>query len=372
MNSKKIALVKSYLAGLRTNLKGKNLGEKLVVIESDDWGAVRTPGSKALNAFGERGLDVAKSMYKIDALESGSDLDDLFGVLAGHRGADGKPVVFTANTIVANPDFKKIKESDYQTYFYEPFTETLKRYPAHGENLSKIKTGIASGVWRPQFHGREHLNVKRWMQALQAGDEKVRFCFDHQTTWSGKDDYSFMEAFDWNQPEEVKAHKAIIEDGHKLFMEIFGYASKTFIAPCYCWDPAIESTLSQNGVAILQGLRTQSLPTGTFDVYNTLPHFFGKQNPLGLFYNVRNCFFEPSMSPGTDWVNNCLARMAAAFHSKKPAVICSHRINYIGFIDENNKARSLKLLDHLLSSITKTWPDARFISTDQLLQYLLK
>ena len=36
---------------------------------------------------------------------------------------------FTPLTIVANPDFSKIRDSDFSEYFYESFAETLKRYP---------------------------------------------------------------------------------------------------------------------------------------------------------------------------------------------------------------------------------------------------
>ena len=87
-------------------------------------------------------------------------------------------------------------------------------------------------------------------------------------------------------------------------------------------------------------------------------------------YNIRNCFFEPSMLPSKNWVDSCLAQIQSAFLFSKPAVICSHRINFIGFISEKNRDRGLKDLDQLLQQVLKKWPDVKFISTDQLSNYI--
>ena len=72
------------------------------------------------------------------------------------------------------------------------------------------------------------------------------------------------------------------------------------------------------------------------------------------------------MNPHKDWVNSCLAQIRNAFLFNKPAVICSHRVNYIGFIEPANRDRGLEGLRKLLQLIVRKWPEARFISTDQL------
>ncbi|MBK8599652.1 MAG: hypothetical protein IPN80_03090 [Flavobacterium sp.] len=120
----------------------------------------------------------------------------------------------------------------------------------------------------------------------------------------------------------------------------------------------------------MKGLKTQLIPTGTFDQYTYLRHTFGETNSLGIKYNIRNCVFEPSLNPNRDWVNSCLAQISSAFHWNKPAVICAHRINFVGFIDKKNRDRGLQDLDLLLTSILKKWPEVHFISTDELSQYI--
>jgi hypothetical protein len=364
-----LTILKSYLSAARVNAKGLSVKQKLVIIESDDWGAIRTPSKEILAYFEKNSIDVSKSIYKNDALESQTDLEMLFSVLQKYKGGDGQPAKFTANAIMANPDFKKIKENDFQHYFWEPFYATFQHYPEHQNNLSLWKKGMELGVFQPQFHGREHVNIIRWMKALQENSGRVRELFDFGTTFSGIGDYSFMESFDWDVPSDIEKHKQIIIEGLQIFEETFGFKSKTFIAPCYNWDTNLEPLLTESGIHWIQGLRPQLQPTGSFGNYTPIRHYFGQENN-GLRYNIRNCFFEPSMLPSKNWVDSCLAQIQTAFLLSKPAVICSHRINFIGFINEKNRERGLRDLDSLLKKIIKKWPDVIFISTDQLDSYV--
>jgi hypothetical protein len=365
-----IQSLKSYLSATKVNRNGKSVNQKIVLIESDDWGAIRTPSKEAVRAFQSKGLDLANSIYKVDALESKDDLELLFAILSKHKDSNGSSARLTANSIMANPDFDKIRASNFTEFHYEKFSDTFQKYPNHANNLNLWLQGKAEGVFQPQFHGREHLNYKRWLQVLQQNNEAAHFCFDWNATYSGTGDYSFMEAYDWDSKSDVPAQKAIIADGLRIFTETFGEGSNSFIAPCYNWDPQIETVLAEQGVSWIQGLKSQLAPTGVFDQYTPIPHYFGEQNELGLRYNIRNCMFEPSMNPNRDWVNSCLAQISSAFHWSKPAVICSHRINFVGFIEEKNRDRGLKDLDQLLKKILQKWPDVHFISTDELSKYL--
>jgi hypothetical protein len=364
-------IIRSYLGAINTNRIGSvKVKQKLLIIESDDWGAIRTPSKEALVAFEKKGFDLNKSIYKVDALASESDLDHLFDLLLSVKNIEGNHPIVTANAIMANPDFDKIREYEYKSYFYEPFFKTFERYPEHGNNLKIWKKGIKTGVFKPQFHGREHLNIKRWLDALQKKDENVHLTFDWRSTYSGKEDYAFMEAYDWDEPFEVDAHKKIVTEGLNIFEEVFGYKSTSFMAPCYNWDSELEATLAQGGITCIQGIMKQLAPTGKFNSYKPIKHFFGERNSANSFYNVRNVFFEPVANPSKDWTDDAMARIKVAFLYNKPAVISTHRINYIGYIDSKNRDNGLKQLKSLLEKVVKKWPDVKFISTDDLINYL--
>jgi len=61
-------------------------------------------------------------------LEANADLTALMETLNSIKDANGKPAEMTINNVVANLDFQKIKDSEFKSYFFQPFPETLKEY----------------------------------------------------------------------------------------------------------------------------------------------------------------------------------------------------------------------------------------------------
>lgn len=351
------------------NVRGVCTAKKIVVIESDDWGSIRIPSYETYKLFCKKGYGVQNSAYnRYDALESEADLIHLFDVLGSFKDVHNNPAVVTANCIVANPDFEKIRQADFREYFYEHVTETVKKYPAHAGVVDLWKQGLSNKLFVPQSHGREHLQVRRWMKRLQAGDKEVLYCFNQQTTFSGngKTDYSFMEAFDFDDIEELQQLNSILAEGLQLFRDIMGYTSKSFIAPCYTWNRGMESTLKAGGVQYLQGNIVQLQPPMVNNSYKKTYHYMNQLSLSGLRYFIRNCIFEPTLNPSIDSVAVCLKQVEIAFRWHKPAVISSHRLNYIGWLDENNRVKNLRLLSQLITAIQKKWPDVTFLSSDQL------
>jgi hypothetical protein len=349
------------------SIPGWRSERKLVVIESDDWGSIRMPSLETYSKFVKQGYDIAGSDYnKLDSLENNDDLLMLYDVLSGFMDGFGKRPVITANVVVGNPDFNKIKLSEFNKYYFEPVTETLQRYPNRDKVVSLWKQGCQEGLFHPQFHGREHVNVVRWMEALKMGTPEIMFTFENETTFSGDGDYNFMEVLDYNTPKDLEEMKKALTEGLDIFESIFGYRSKSFIPPCYTWNSAVEETLSAGGVRYIQGLPIQSIPTGTFNKYRKKYNYLGRRNKHGQYFLVRNCFFEPSIDKSSDHVGECLNRINIAFRWKKPAIISSHRINFMGSLNEENRTQNLELFRNLLQRILKIWPDVEFVSSDQL------
>jgi hypothetical protein len=99
-------------------------------------------------------------------------------------------------------------------------------------------------------------------------------------------------------------------------------------------------------------------------------HILGEKNKIGQSYLIRNALFEPSENTNKDWVNSCLKEIDIAFRWHKPAIISSHRVNYIGFIDEKNRSRNIHDLKSLLTRMLEKWPDIEFMSSDKLAQLI--
>lgn len=365
--------IRRSLARNFINYKGWITGRKIVVIESDDWGSIRIPSKRVYDLFLKQGVPLYKSSYcRYDSLASDKDIQALFETLLKFKDRNGNPPVITANTIMANPDFKKIQESDFKEYFYEPFTKTLERYPGREKSFQFWKQGMEAGVFRPQFHGREHLNVKLWMRLLQNNHRIYRQAFSEgfwgiDTFAKPEDPVNILAAFDTLYPDDVQFHKEAIVEGIELFQNIFGYRPESFIAPNYIWDPAHEQVLNEQGIKTLQGMKVQKFPVFNNKKRKMVRRYTGELNRNGQVYMVRNCVFEPALqSPEFDSVDACLKDIANSFLWNRPAIITSHRLNFIGSQDPGNRRRNLNQLSSLLCKILKRWPETEFMSSDRL------
>lgn len=362
--------IKSKLIQLEKNAFGWRTNRKIVVFESDDWGSIRMSSKKVYDILLEAGIRVDKCPYNTyDSLASEEDLSMLFNLLLSFRDSAGNHPVFTANSVVANPDFLKIKESNYKEYHYELFTETLKRYPGCENSFDLWKQGINQKVFHPQFHGREHLNITRWLKYLQEGSKETLLAFDHSlfglsTNITTEKRKSYMAALDFDNIEELEFQKNMLVDGLNRFETLFGYRSASFIAPNGTWHTQLEEALSNQGVKYLQGSSGHKEPG--INGKRVLRHNLGSSNSYGQIYLVRNVGFEPSSDSNKDWVKSSLQDVSMAFTFRKPAVFSTHRVNYMGCLDPNNRKTNLKKLELLLKEIIKRWPDVEFMTTDQL------
>ena len=356
------------------NVFGWRTERKIVVIESDDWGSIRMPSKEVYELLRKAGLGVDKDPYnKYDSFSSEEDLTRLFEVLSAFKDKKGNSPVITANCVMANPDFDKIRASNFQEYHFELFTETLKRYPNHSNSFKLLQEGIAKKLFYPQFHGREHVNIYRWMKALKENSKDTRLAFDNGlfgiSVNSNKESRShYMAALDFDSEEELNNLKLIVKEGLNLFEQVYGFRSVSFIAPCYTWSGWLEPLLYDSGVRYLKGNFIQAEPAHTSGKirYQRRYHYIGQQNNHQQYYLIRNCFFEPSQKENYDWVTYCLKEIDNAFRWHKPASISMHRLNFIGFIDPSNRDRNLPKLKTLLSEILKRWNDVEFMTSAQL------
>ena len=353
------------------NFKGWRTSRKIVVFESDDWGSIRMPSRAIYEKCIKKGYRVDENLYeRYDSLESEDDLDALFHLLSTYRDKNGFHPVITANCLVANPDFEKILASNYNQYFNESVLETFKKYPNHSNCFEMWKNGKDNRLFYPQYHGREHLNVSRFMESLQRRDPDALFGFDNKMPGCislnsfSKGNFN-VEATYYNSLDDKKEKIAIYLDGLKNFERLLGYQSKSMIAPNYTWSRDFDCLVYERGVEYFQGnLKMREPGINKPDYFYS--SYLGQQNNFGQLNLIRNCSFEPSLSNQLDPVSECLKEIRISFLLHKPAIISTHRVNFIGGIDENNRKRTLYLFENLILQMLKTWPDIEFLRSDEL------
>lgn len=367
-----IRKIKQFAGSHWHNIPGWRTNRKIVVFESDDWGSIRMPSKAVYDLMLKKGYPVdIRPFEKYDTLESSEDLELLFNVLSEYKDSNGNSPILTANFIMTNPDFAKIRNTNFGEYHGENFTETYKKYFGNQDALNKIKEGILKKHIHPQYHGFTHFNYLEWMKALQSGATDEIFCFDKEmvgipSSLNPDRGNQLMIALAFKNLNQFNEQRNNIIEGAKIFETIFGYKSRSFIAPVYTWNSAIENDLAAVGIKYIQGGRYQKEPVLPDGKIHLKKHTLGDSNNSGQIYLVRNAYFEPATNDKKAWVNDTAQTIQASFYWNKPAIISTHRLNYTGSIYPENRQSNLHLLSLLLKTIVTRWPDVEFMSTDQL------
>jgi len=356
------------------NLIGWHSKRKIVVFSVDDYGNVRLDSKKAREEMDLAGIKAQSRFDRMDTLETREDLEMLYDVLRSVKDSKGNHAVFTPFAMPCNLDFEKIAESGFREFHNEPLTATY-------EKLSELQPesylgawdlwqqGVEEGLMVPQFHGREHLNLKMFEEMLAKKEQKVIIPLKNRSftrlSDSGYSTVSSMAAFDFWKMNENDRFGEIIRDGLNAFEEVYGYRSVHFTPPVYNIHPSQYPVLKECGIRYIDTALVKKEHRGE-GKYKTVLNYTGKRNSEGQYFIVRNVVFEPTEERGVDWVTFTEKQIEAAFRWNRPAIISSHRVNFCGHIDPDNRQKGLEALKTLLRRITNRWPEVEFMSASEL------
>lgn len=379
-NSRRTLLQKTrrFFSIAETAIRSRAINKKVIVFESDDWGSIRTP--KGIKGQLDRLVpNWQKNPYhRFDILESAIDFREMIGTLSLIQQKTGKKVKFTLNYVMANPDFDPIRQSGYYDYHFELFPETYQRYWRSKEAIQLLRQGSTFGYFLPQFHGREHIQVPFWLEQLRNKDRVFLKAFELGFSGISLDVYKKPErnvqaSFDVRDKSDFIYSKKSLIDGLGLFNQTFGFSSKSIIPNNYIWPSTLNSTLLDNEVKFIQGMKSHAHPRAVSEVKRTFtPRRSGGKTAEGILNLVRNTSFEPSFYTDKQAeLSKCLKEIGTAFLFRQPAVISMHRINFVGGLHEKNRTENLRLFEQLACAIIRRWPDVEFWDSVQLGEYFL-
>jgi hypothetical protein len=369
-------MVASYKTRLILNIKnlyGWRTKRRIVVFPVDDYGNVRVHSKQARESMDKAGLKALNRFDAFDTLETRQDLEMLFDVLTSVRDKNGRHAVFTPFALPCNIDFEKMAAHNYQHYYYELLPQTFEKL-AHSNPSAYTgawglwQEGIEKKLLAPQFHGREHFNLKVFEEKLASEDAALLTALKNRSYTSiidsGYPTINTMGAFDfWEYDENLRFEK-IISEGLEAFQKVFGYKSVHFISPVGRENPIIHNYLFAHGIDFIDTPLIKKEHWGR-GKYKTVLNYTGKKNKLGQSFLVRNVVFEPGEKNGFDWVNYTMKQIEAAFRWNRPAVISSHRVNFCGHIDPKNREKGISALKTLLKRIVHRWPDVEFVGSGE-------
>jgi len=374
-----MSLKQNFLNHLK-NIPGRCSNRKIVVFSVDDYGNIRLNSKEARQRMNAAGSKINSRFDAFDTLETKQDIEQLLDVLTSVKDKNGRTAVFTPFAMSCNIDFEAMESNDYATFINENVDKSFKKLAAQQPEAYEgaweiIKQAIKSKILLPEYHGREHLNLKIFEEKLKYRDKELLISLKNRSFTSiansGYSSISVTAAFNFWDPRENENLKSIAADGIKRFQEVYGYAPIHFNPPGGKESEVLHNTLSQYGISYLDApwLKTEHLGFGAFkkNFYYT-----GKQNSYGQRFMVRNCIFEPTDNRGYDSVNYALKQIEAAFRFNKPAIISSHRVNFCGHIEPKNRKKGLLLLKELLNRITRKWPEVEFMSSSEAMDVLFQ
>ena len=327
--------------------------EPVVVFEADDWGLQRRACSDFIQTFAVPGG------WADEELETAEDLQHLYRVLERHRDVNGRPACFTANFVVANPDFEAIARDQFSLYHDIPISQM-------DELKGQWLEGLERRVFFPQYHGRSHFWSDAWLRDLQHRVPGAREMFDRRfhgglSLALGEDWRYHSEYTSWWTGEERTGDELStwLVGGIKTFQETFGFFPRSTIATHYILTDALADAWSSAGGEFIQGTNYRIL-RGAKGQPRFLAHTLGEPYAGGLLLMGRAIKFDPRPQRVQHGVRFAFRQIKRCFESRVPAVVDTHRINYTG---RWGKA-SIEQLDALLCALKPYRP--RFLTSVEL------
>jgi peptidoglycan/xylan/chitin deacetylase (PgdA/CDA1 family) len=356
------------------NLLGWSTRRKLLVLSFDDYGVVRVASREALARARQWGLPVENRFDELDALESRTDIEAMVDTLDCVRDKHNRPAVLSPFFIPMNLDFEAANESGLEDIRLEALDFTYQKLADHspeayGGAWDAWQEAVKSGLFVPALHGCQHWSSALFRHYLAHDRSQMeRILSLRSYAWLPPSSFANvdpMQGCAFQQAQELDAIHQELERGVREFTRLLGAPPKYFNAPGGNESCRTHEVLARNGIRYIDVPRVMREHLGDGRVRRRFFHT-GKRNRAGLTYIVRNVVFEPTFGDGGTAVDQALKQIAAAFRMQRPAVVSSHRVNFGGEIDPNNRRLGLERLGELLRSATRLWPDIEFISADEL------
>jgi hypothetical protein len=327
---------------------------RAVVLESDDWGLCAwAPDREAWSALDDTPAFRSRAgrRYGGSTLESAADVKALADLLLEHRGGDGVPPVWQANTMMANPDYPRLSAA-----LREASTLPLVELPAWPGRWARpglwdeVRRAGEAGVWWIELHGLHHLPESAWLAALRRGDGDARRALEQESPVCAAVEAS--GEYDPKEPPDLRRRN--LERAIARFRALTGRAPGSFCPPDYRWDESLEADAERHGVTTFQGKAEQA--GSPFPQLRRMliglrwPHARGAR-----FYMPPRTAFEPC-GPGEGRARaateTALRCARGAWKRGRPAVLSSHRLNY-AHLDPEWSERGRAALRELLGALCR-------------------
>ncbi|HQY20137.1 MAG TPA: hypothetical protein PLX80_04740 [Ignavibacteria bacterium] len=326
----------------------KKFKEKIIVIESDDWGLERAMNIDSINFLKKKYSEEKFTRWTFDALETNEDIELLYEVLGSFKSNFEYPPVITANFVTHNVDYDSSDDLK--------FIPISKGFNKDSEDVRELyKCGIENNFIYPQLHGFSHYNLSELTKYFYTKEGQEAFensFFTGSTTIKGNLKFLTGELCFMNKDTKIK--ESIDE-----LCKIFNVESETIIPPNYILSKQNIDDLKNNGIKMIQSSNRLVQSDGS---RYSFPYFRIRN---GLVWSVRNARLDPHIDYGF-YHDECINDIGKAFDNKLPAIIDFHRVNFSGKFTPLYRDKTLSEMKKLFECVYKKWPDVKFLNSSDL------
>jgi hypothetical protein len=291
--------------------------------------------------------------WSTDALETKDDLELLYSVLEDFKTKFEFPPVITANFITHNVDYSSRDELKFR-----PLTEGFNEQTEDVRHFYKV--GIEKKYIYPQLHGYSHYNLTQLEKYFDTPEGRDAF---HETFLFARSTIKGNTSFLHREVDGSNGNAGKLATAIDVFKGMFGYHPISYIAPTYIIETSFLHVLRDNRIQILQAGNRLVNSRKERHFYPLL------RERKGLLWSIRNVRLDPHRDYGFD-ASRAVADINNAFENKLPAVIDFHRVNFAGKYNPTYRSETISQLRSLFDSIYKKWPEACFLTSNQLKEAL--
>lgn len=335
--------------------------ERIVLFECDDMGSLANSVSPRDSYFYRSGLLKDNRYTRADALFNRDDLARLAMTLDRFEDIRGNHPSFHAFFNVANPCLDTLISSGFSELVFKDFREILL-----GNDQNSLwcywKTLIAEGRIKPHFHGLTHLNIPNWYDAIKGSvdyQELIKMGCPNISNPNNIETLSgYRTELYFRNNEDFQSISTNLLKGLEIYEQLFGLRATRFAPTNGFFHVDYLPLLKGAGITSVNlnlSVNTQKR-NGRVIKSNLL--FESIKGSKSVFYR-RNSNFEPT-DPGYKDISNTLHQIDRAFKNNRPAIISTHRVNFISSRIQANGDKGILELNKLLSAILSRWPDVSF------------
>jgi hypothetical protein len=329
----------------------------LLLLQSDDWGRVGVRDKEGYELLRANGIRLGEHPYDFYTLETAEDVIALRDMLNRRRDSTGRSPCLVMNFVLANLDFPKIVEKNFQQIHLLPLNKGLPGNWKRPGLFEAYRQGIADGVFYPALHGLTHFCRRAIEHGMSRNGERGGLL---RTLWKAETPYIHWRmpwvGYEYCNPEKPQAgflsaetQTDLIGQAVGAFNALFSAAPISACAPGYRANRDTHLAWSKGGVRVAQNGSGTPLP----------PHM----DDCKILHLHRTIDFEPSQRELS--IEKYVQLAEQCFARGVPAIVSVHSINFHSTL-RDFRAITLRVLNDFLSAIERKYPNLLYVHDGDL------